>query len=179
MKKVLLIFALVAVLSGCTTNTKTLTCTTENTLGNITSKTKYMINYDNNEVKKVTITYDYKDDHIDGVGTGTDGTTSDNDSDNNIVDGVVGGILDDVVSMVTDTILDIVGIEEQHNMRFSNYNDVEGFTTKVDNKNDDDYTVTYTYDLTKLSDTAVNNFGINRDFDTLKDMYISRGLTCK
>ena len=43
MKKALLIIAVIAVLSGCTTNTKTLTCTSENTSGNITSKTKYMI----------------------------------------------------------------------------------------------------------------------------------------
>ena len=41
MKKALLIIAVIAVLSGCTTNTKTLTCTSENTSGNITSKTKY------------------------------------------------------------------------------------------------------------------------------------------
>ena len=99
MKKALLIIAVIAVLSGCTTNTKTLTCTSENTSGNITSKTKYMIDYEGNDVKKLTVTYDYKDNHTDGVGTGTDGTTSDNDPDDNgIIDGVVGETLDDVVS---------------------------------------------------------------------------------
>ena len=94
MKKALLIIAVIAVLSGCTTNTKTLTCTSENTSGNITSKTKYMIDYEGNDVKKLTVTYDYKDNHTDGVGTGTDGTTSDNDPDaNGIIDGVVGEAL--------------------------------------------------------------------------------------
>ena len=61
MKKVLLIIAVIAVLSGCTANTKTLTCTSETKSGNITSKTKYMIDYDGNDVKKLTATYDYKD----------------------------------------------------------------------------------------------------------------------
>ena len=55
MKKVLLIIAVIAVLSGCTANTKTLTCTSETKSGNITSKTKYMIDYDGNDVKKLII----------------------------------------------------------------------------------------------------------------------------
>ena len=180
MKKALLIIAVIAVLSGCTTNTKTLTCTSENTSGNITSKTKYMIDYEGNDVKKLTVTYDYKDNHTDGVGTGTDGTTSDNDPDDNgIIDGVVGEALDDVVSGVTGTILDIAGIRARHNTRFGSYTNTEGFTTNIDNDNDNDYTVTYTYDLTKLSDTDITNFGINRNFNTLKTTYTDRGLTCK
>lgn len=180
MKKALLVVALIAVLSGCTNNTKTLTCTAENTSGNITSKTKYMIDYDDTEVKKIMVTYDYKDNHTDGVGTGTDGTTTDNDQDDNgIVDGVVGEALDDVVSTVAGTILDIAGIKTRHNTRFGSYTNTEGFTTKIDSDNDNDYTVTYTYDLTKLSDNDITTFGINRDFNTLKDTYTSRGLTCK
>lgn len=180
MKKVLLIIAVIAVLSGCTANTKTLTCTSETKSGNITSKTKYMIDYDGNDVKKLTATYDYKDNHTDGVGTGTDGTTSDKDPDSNgIVDGVVGEALDDVVTGVTDTILDISGIKTRHNTRFGSYTNTEGFTIKIDNDNDNDYTVTYTYDLTKLTDTDITNFGISRDFNTLKKTYTDRGLTCK
>lgn len=180
MKKALLVVALIAVLSGCTTNTKTLTCTGENTSGNITSKTKYIIDYDDNEVKKIMVTYDYRDNHTDGVGTGTDGTTSDTDlDDDGIIDGVVGEALDDVVTIVTDTILDIAGIKTRHNTRFGTYTNTEGFTTMIDSDNDNDYKVTYTYDLTKLSDTDITSFGINRDFNTLKDTYTSRGLTCK
>ena len=179
MKKALLIIAVIAVLSGCTTNTKTLTCTSENTSGNITSKSAKDIFF-SFFIKKLTVTYDYKDNHTDGVGTGTDGTTSDNDPDDNgIINGVVGEALDDVVSGVTGTILDIAGIKARHNTRFGSYTNTEGFTTNIDNDNDNDYTVTYTYDLTKLSDTDITNFGINRNFNTLKTTYTDRGLTCK
>ena len=37
--------------------------------------------------------------------------------------------------------------------------------TKIDNDNDKDYKVTYTYDLSKLSDTDLAAFGIDRDFN--------------
>ena len=104
MKKVLLIIAVIAVLSGCGTN-DSLTCTTENTLGNISSSTTYKIDYRNNDVKMMTVTYEYKDGHTDGVGTGTDGTTEDDDANNEadgIIDGVVGEALDDVVTGITN-----------------------------------------------------------------------------
>ena len=51
--------------------------------------------------------------------------------------------------------------------------------TKIDNDNDKDYKVTYTYDLSKLSDTDLAAFGIDRDFNTQKTTYTNRGLTCK
>ena len=153
MKKALLIIAVIAVLSGCGT-TETLTCTTNNTVGTLTSKSTYKIDYMNNEVKKLTVTYEYNDNHTDGVGTGTDGTTDDTDTDNDgIIDGVVGEALDDVVTGVSDGILDIAGIKSRHNARFGTYTNTEGFMTKIDNDNDKDYKVTYTYDLSKLSDT--------------------------
>ena len=76
MKKSLIVLAALAVLSGCGMNEKT-TCTNENKVGNITSKVTYEIEHKNNDVKKVILTYDYRDDHTDGVGTGTDGTTKD------------------------------------------------------------------------------------------------------
>ena len=154
MKKVILIIAVIAVLSGCTANTKTLTCTSETKSGNITSKTKYMIDYDGNDVKKLTATYDYKDNHTAGVGTGAP-------------------------RHIALQLIDISGIKTRHNTRFGSYTNTEGFTTKIDNDNDNDYTVTYTYDLTKLTDTDITNFGINRDFNTLKKTYTDRGLTCK
>ena len=47
MKKALLIIAVIAVLSGCGT-TETLTCTTNNTVGTLTSKSTYKIDYMNN-----------------------------------------------------------------------------------------------------------------------------------
>lgn len=179
MKKALLIIAVIAVLSGCGT-TETLTCTTNNTVGTLTSKSTYKIDYMNNEVKKLTVTYEYNDNHTDGVGTGTDGTTEDTDTDNDgIIDGVVGEALDDVVTGVSDGILDIAGIKSRHNARFGTYTNTEGFMTKIDNDNDKDYKVTYTYDLSKLSDTDLAAFGIDRDFNTQKTTYTNRGLTCK
>ena len=221
MKKVLIIVAVVAILSGCGTN-ETLTCTTDNTVGNITSKTTYVIEYKGNDVKKVMATYDYRDDHIDGVGTGTDGTTEDSDTndgrrmtdnentgdndtttnrntgdnattnkdrdgiidDSNadtdgIIDGVVGEALDDVVSGIADTVLDLSGIKTRHNERFGTYTNTDGFMTKIDTDNANDYKVTYTYDLTKLSDDDITSFGIDRDLNTLRTNYTNRGMTCK
>lgn len=181
MKKALLIIALIAVLSGCG-NTETLTCTSNNTVGTLTSNTTYMVEYSGNDVKMLTITYDYKDNHIDGVGTGTDGTTNDDETDTDddgIVDGVVGEALDDVVTGVTNGILDIAGIRTRHNTRFGSYTNTEGFTTMVDSDNNNDYKVTYTYDLNKLSDTDITTFGISRDLETLRTGYTNRGMTCK
>ena len=139
-----------------------------------------MIEYKGNDVKMLTVTYDYSDDHVDGVGTGTDGTTEDDDTDTDgIVDGVVGEALDDVVSGITNGILDIAGIRSRHNARFGTYTNTEGFTTNVDTDNDTDYKVTYTYDLNKLSDTDITTFGISRNLDTLRSGYTNRGMTCK
>lgn len=181
MKKALLIIAVIAVLSGCGT-TETLTCTTSNTVGTLTSNTTYMVEYQGNDVKMLTVTYDYRDDHIDGVGTGTDGTTDDEETDTDddgIVDGVVGEALDDVVTGITDGILDMAGIRTRHNTRFGSYTNTEGFTTMVDSDNDTDYKVTYSYDLDKLSDTDITTFGISRDLETLRTVYTDRGLTCR
>lgn len=181
MKKALLIIAVIAVLSGCGT-TETLTCTSSNTVGTLTSNTTYMVEYQGNDVQMLTVTYDYSDDHIDGVGTGTDGTTNDDETDTDddgIVDGVVGEALDDVVTGITDGILDIAGIRTRHNTRFGSYTNTEGFTTMIDSDNDTDYKVTYTYDLNKLSDADITNFGISRDLSTLRTGYTDRGLTCK
>lgn len=182
MKKALLIIAVIAVLSGCGTTTDTLTCTTSNTVGTFTSNTTYLVEYSGNDVKKLTVTYDYRDDHVDGVGTGTDGTTDDDNTDTDddgIIDGVIGEALDDVVTGIADGILDMAGIRTRHNARFGTYANTAGFTTTIDTDNDTDYRVTYTYDFDTLSDTDITNFGISRDLDTLKTNYTSRGLTCK
>ena len=181
MKKALLIIAVIAVLSGCGTN-DSLTCTTSNTLGNISSSTTYKIDYRDNDVKMMTVTYEYEDGHTDGVGTGTDGITSDDDSNSEVdgvIDGVVGEALDDVVTGVTNTILDIADIRTRHNNRFGTYTNTEGFMTSIDTDNDNDYKVTYTYDFSKLSDDDISTFGISRNFNTMKSMYTDRGLTCK
>ena len=181
MKKALLIIAVIAVLSGCGTN-DSLTCTTENTLGNISSSTTYKIDYRGNDVRMMTVTYKYNDGHTDGVGTGTDGTTEDDDrlgETDGIIGGVVGEALDDVVTGVGNAILDISDVRTMHNNRFGNYSNINGFMSSVDTNTDTDYKVTYTYDFSKLSDDDINNFGVSRDFDTMQSMYTSRGLTCR
>lgn len=197
MKKSLIVLAALAVLSGCGMNEKT-TCTNENKVGNITSKVTYEIEHKNNDVKKVILTYDYRDDHTDGVGTGTDGTTKDKE-DNNTTnndnkndnttkaptdnDGLIGGVtgeaLDDIVTGAADGILDIAGIKRTHNNKISTYSSIKGVTTKVDVDNENDYKITYTYDLKQLSDSDITSLGINKDYTTLKNNYTSRGLTCK
>ncbi len=183
MKKILITIITIITLSGCTTNEMT-TCTNETKSGNITSKTEYKIEHKDNDVKKLMITYTYNDNHTDGVSTGTDGTTKDNTTEtNNDNDGLIGGVakeaLDDIVTGITDGILDIAGIKESHNTRFNNYINVEGFTRNVEVDNANDYKVTYTYDLTKLTDADITSLGINKDYNTLKKTYTDRGLTCK
>ena len=181
MKKTLLIIAVIAVLSGCGTN-DTLTCTTENTIGNISSSTTYKIDYKDNDVKSMKITYEYNDSHTDGIGTGTDGTTEDDDvigETDGVIDGIVGEALDDVVDMTTNTILDLADIKTRHNNKFGTYTNTKGFMTSIDTDNDNDYKITYTYNFSKLSDDDINTFGISRNLETLRTNYISRGLTCR
>ena len=195
MKKALIILIAVVALSGCGTNEMT-TCTNETKVGNITSKTVYTVEHKDNDVKKIMITYEYNDNHTDGVGTGTDGTTKDKiaDEEENAKetnenktktdnDGLIGGAakeaLDDIVTGIADGIIDIAGIKESHNTKFGTYTRVEGFTRTVDVDNTNDYKVTYTYDLTKLSDTDITALGVNKNYNTLKQSYIDRGLTCK
>lgn len=195
MKKALIILVAVVTLSGCGTNEMT-TCTNETKVGNITSKTVYTVEHKDNDVKKIMITYEYNDNHTDGALTGTDGTTKDKiaDEEDNPKetnenktktdnDGLIGGAtkeaLDDIVTGITDGILDIAGIKESHNTRFDTYTSVEGFTRNVDVDNANDYKVTYTYDLTKLSDADITALGVNKDYNALKKSYTDRGLTCK
>lgn len=179
MKKILLLIAVIIILSGCGT-TETLTCRADNTVGNLTSLSTYKIDYKGNDVEKITVTYEYKDKHVDGMGTGTDGTTNDTDTDSDgIVDGVVGEALDDIVTGVSDGILDLAGIKTRHSNRFGTYTNTKGFTTMVDTDTENDYKVTYTYNLKELSDTDLTTFGLSRDYNTQKKTYTDRGLTCK
>ena len=104
----------------------------------------------------VRITYDYEqddndndmtnmvddmtnmiDDDIDGLNADTDGNS---DTDNNeVVDGVVGDTLDAIDNGVTDTIIDIAGLRERHNVVSDRYGKIEGVTIKVENDDEDSY----------------------------------------
>ena len=181
MKKILLIIAVITILSGCGTN-DSLTCSVDNTVNNITSKTNYVIDYKDNDIKMIKLTYDYKsNNNTDGVGTGTDGTTSDdgNSTNDGTIGGVVGKALDDVVDTTVDGILDISGIKTRHTSKFGTYTNINGFTSDVNIDDDTNYKVIYTYDLSKLSDSDITNLGISRDFNNFKTTLTNRGLTCK
>lgn len=192
MKKFLVLSLLcVLVLTGCGAGaTETMSCTYENTTGTLTTKTTYAVDYEGKEVKKVRITYDYKQDtitdtdndgkdDIDGVGTGTDGTTNDTQKDNDgIVDGIVGSAIDTIIGGVTDTILDIAGLKERHATVQNRYGNIQGFSVQNTTDTDNNYKVTYMIDYDTITDTDLNTLNLSRDIDTLRDNYTTQGYTC-
>ena len=177
-------------LTGCGAGaTETMSCTHETSAGNMTSKMTYKIDHEKNEVKKVRITYDYhqevddyisNDDNIDGVGTGTDGTTNDTQNDNDgIIDGIVGSAIDSLINGITDTILDISGIRDRHTNVQNTYGSIPGFSVQNTNDiTDNDYRVTYIIDFDTISDDNLNALNFSRDIDTLRSNYTSQGFTC-
>lgn len=190
MKKLVLFMCLIVLLTGCgTKDMKMTTCTTDITTNGITNKMSYDIDYDkDNKVRKVIITYDYNkpedadDNHTDGVGTGTDGTTSDKDTKNEkpeVVDGVVGKVIDTIVGETVDTIYDISGLSDKHKLAQARYDDIEGITYDVMTTSATQYKVVYTIDMDKLSDNNLVLFNLDRDYTTLRSNYTDAGLTCK
>ncbi len=191
MKKAIFFVGVLLLLSGCGEN-DTLTCTSANTINGLSSNRTYKIDYKDDDIKMVTVTYDYTAQNTgtndtndttndDGVGTGTDGTTSDDNQNDNdgVIDGVVGDALDDVVTGVTNTILDIAGIKTTHNNRMTTYNNITGFTSSVDTDRDDNYKVTYKFDLEKMDDADLGKFNLDRSLNTLRTNYTNQGLTCR
>lgn len=165
MKKIIILAFLIAVLSGCGTNDR-LTCTKENTIASVTSSTKYVIDYRNNNIKKIDLTYEYKD-------------TKKDKANDEVLGGVVGEALDDVIDTVKDGIIDISGIKTTHKDKYNTYTNIDGFTSNVNMDTDDTYKITYSYDLSKLSDADITSLDITRDFNTFKEKLTNRGLTCK
>lgn len=192
MKKYL-ILSLVGIfmLTGCGAGaSKTMSCNYKNTTGDITTNMKYDIDYEDKEVKKVRITYDYmQDTRIDsdndgkkdtpGVGTGTDGTTNDSQQNKDgIVDGVVGNAIDQIVEGVTDTILDIAGLKDRHATVQNRYGNIQGFSVQNTTETNNNYKVTYVIDYDTISDTDLKTLNLSRDINTLEDYYTSQGYTC-
>ena len=200
MKKSIIIFSTLFItifLSGCSlTGMDTYSCTsTTNDDYGLTTKITYDITHSDDTVDMVKITYDYEqedddslmnmvddmtnmiDDDIDGLNADTDGNS---DTDNNeVVDGVVGDTLDAIVNGVTDTIIDIAGLRERHNIVSDRYGKIEGVTIKVENDDEDSYKVVYDIDMAKISDDDLDIFNLDRSFETLKGNYNSLGLMCK
>lgn len=193
MKKILFLSSLLLfTLTGCGAGaTKTMSCSYKTDYNNIDTKVSYDVDYEDTEVKKVRITYNYHQDvmddtdgdgknDIDGVGTGTDGTTNDTQIDNDgIIDGVVGSAIDSIVGGVTDTILDIAGIRDRHANVLNTYGNIPGFSVQntMDNS-DNDYVVTYVVDYDTISDNDLLSLNLSRDINTLRDNYINQGFTC-
>ena len=210
MKKILVFLGILLVMSGCAENTEKLSCDSTTTSNGVTTMTRYDIDYQKDDVKKVTITYDYTQDTTgntttndgnttndtnntatqsrekqDGVNSDSDGLTEENDSDKNlksddVVDGVVGDAIDGTVDGVTNTILDLAGIRTTLENQMSTYNNIKGFSYKVDKNIDNVYKVIYSIDMDKISDNDLSRFNIpTRDFSDLKKNYQDLGYTCK
>lgn len=190
MKKTLIALSALLIMSGCDENTKNLSCRSTNTTSyGITTKTSYDIEYMNDDVKYVTITYDYSqnngnDNDVDGVNSDTDGLEEDNDNDNRldsneVVDGIVGDAIDETVEGVTETILDIAGIRNRYESQLSGYDNIEGLTYEVDVDSDTAYRIIYRIDMDKISDTDLATFNVTRDFSDIRTTYEDSGYTCK
>ena len=189
-KNIIISFFGLFLLTGCGAGvTETMNCTYETTTGNMISKMTYKIDHEGNEVKKLRITYDYHqdidannmtNDDMDGVGTGTDGTTNDTQPDNDgIIDGVVGSAIDSIINGVTDTILDISGIRDRHANVQNTYGNMPGFSIQNTNDTtDNNYRVTYVVDYDNISDADLATLNLSRNIENLRSNYTSQGFTC-
>jgi len=187
MKKILICLGITLLISGCGETTDSLQCNSRTTANGLTTDVTYDIDYDEDTVRYVTITYNYKqdeyttEDNLDGVGTGTDGTTQDDDVNENdgIVDGVVGETIDEGVGAVTDTILDIAGIRTNFQNQMTVFDNVKGLTYSVDRDTDNEYTVVYKIDLDEINDSDLARFNIDRNLTNTRATYENQGYTCK
>lgn len=203
MKKLFVLsFMSIFLLTGCGA-TETLSCTYQDTNDNMRTRIHYDIDHQEEEVKKVRITYDYNFNtnagtdartgtnngagenndnlnQIDGVGTGTDGTTNDTQIDKDgVVDGVVGSVIDTIVGGVTGIILDSAGLRDRHSTVQNTYGNVNGFSVQNTNDANDNYSVTYVIDYDTITDNDLARFNLSRDFDELRTSYVNQGFTCK
>ena len=194
MKKLLVLsMVLMVFLTGCSFGvTDTMSCSYKNVNGNLTTQITYSIDHIDNEVKKMRVTYDYHTDiindtdgdgrnDIDGIGTGTDGTTNDTQIDNDgIIDGIVGSAIDSVINGVTGVILDIAGLRDRHANVQNTYGNINGFSVQNTNDvNNNNYHVTYIIDYDTISDDDLGTLNLSRDINSLRNNYISQGFTCK
>lgn len=193
MKKMLFLSGvMIFLLTGCGVGaTKTMSCSYNTSRNDLTTKTTYDVDYEGTEVKKVRITYNYHQDvmndtdgdgknDIDGVGTGTDGTTNDTQIDNDgIIDGVIGSAIDSIVNGVADVILDISGIRDRHNNVLNTYGNMPGFSVQNTTDNtDNNYMVTYVIDYDTISDNDLATLNLSRNINTLRTNYTNQGFTC-
>ena len=188
MKKILIALSVLFIMSGCNQNTDSLSCSSTTTANGVTTKTKYDIDYIDDDVKYVKITYDYSqpntnNNDTDGLNTDTDGMDEDNNNNtiesDDIVDGVVGDTIDDTVDGVKDTILDLAGIKNRYENQLSTYDNIEGFSYKVDVDSTTEYKIIYEIDMDKISDSDLARFDVTRDFSDIRANYEELGYTCQ
>jgi len=83
MKKVLLGLSVLFLMSGCDSANQTLSCSSTTTANGVTTRTKYDIDYQDDDIKHVTITYDYtQDTNTLNSNTTTDNTNAGNNNAN-------------------------------------------------------------------------------------------------
>lgn len=187
MKKIVLLSLVTTILlSGCsgTSAMETMHCDYKNMSGSLETKISYDIDHEDEKIKKVRITYNYDNtspnSQIDGVGTGTDGTTNDNGIDNDgIIDGIIGETIDDIIGGMTDIILDISGIKDRHVAVQNAYGSINGFSVGSTTDTNNNYKVTYVIDYDAITEEDLSRFNLSRDLNTLRDNYINQGFTCK
>lgn len=136
MKKLLIGLSVLFLMSGCDNGTDTLTCTSRSTANGLTTDTKYEIKYKDDDVKYVTITYDYNQD-TNGNGTTTDNARN-NDTNNNATNNDAGN---------TDTNNNTTNDNTNNSAR---NNDADGINADTDGTTDD-------------KDTTNNNGNIDSD----------------
>ena len=209
MKKILVSLFILFLMSGCGNN-ETLKCTANGNANSVSNDSEAKIEYQDNDVKYVTITYDYNQDEnsvtgnatitttdqngnttetnttTDGMNADSDGITNDGDATNDgntsgdeVIDGAVGNTIDTIIGGVTDTILDIAGIKSTYESQLSNFDNIEGFSYKVDVDEDNEYKVIYKIDMDKISDNDLARFNLDRNLNTLRSNYEGLGYTCE
>lgn len=187
MKKIVFLSIIsIFLISGCsgTSAMETMNCEYQSTSGSVITRVSYNIDHEEDTIKKARITYEYNtimpDSEVDGVGTGTDGTTNDTHIDEDgLVDGIIGETIEDIIKGMSNMILDITGIKDRHNYIQSNYGNIPGFSVGTTDYDDNNYKVTYVIDYDAISDTDLNSFGLSRDITSLRNNYVNQGYTCK
>ena len=61
----------------------------------------------------------------------------------------------------------------------SDFDNMEGFTYRIDKDNDNEYKIIYEIDLDKINDTDLNRFDIDKSFTTLETNLNNQGYICE
>lgn len=164
MKKILIFLSILFLMSGCGDNNEKLTCSSKSTANGMTTNTDYEIEYKDNEVKFVTITYDY----IQDENNNTDNTTQDIDT---TVDTTTGETNSEIEardnSTTTNTTDDTDGINA----------DSDGITTDDNNESNSDDVVdgvvgdTIDGAIDGVTDTILDIAGIKDTYENQINSY--------